>query len=207
MIPPSRGKLVDIKEGTILRYPIKDANGSVLAGAGTEVTRRLLELLERRRLHLELIATLEVAEGNQAGLEIPVKGRPMTVGRDVQCNIRPTSELVSKHHCTVWKQGLGLFVKDNGSTNGTFINGLRVDGERELNDGDVVGVGNMKLKAHLFAAVKGDARFAKAAEETILTEKGGSVAPDPAGTTKPGFDASDVAEFRRMLEDDKKKSL
>jgi pSer/pThr/pTyr-binding forkhead associated (FHA) protein len=40
----------------------------------------------------------------------------------------------------------GFAVADLGSTNGTKVNGLRIDGERTLSDGDIITVGGTHLR-------------------------------------------------------------
>jgi len=42
--------------------------------------------------------------------------------------------------------GSGYVLVDLGSTNGTKVNGIRIQGERMLNDGDIVSVGNTHLR-------------------------------------------------------------
>lgn len=49
--------------------------------------------------------------------------------------------LVSVRHAAVFKQGGSFMVRDLGSTNGTFVNGSRVQGDRPLEPGDVIQLG------------------------------------------------------------------
>jgi pSer/pThr/pTyr-binding forkhead associated (FHA) protein len=55
-------------------------------------------------------------------------------------------DFASARHARVEAQRDGLWLIDLDSTNGTFVNGERVDGRRRLRDGDVVKVGDTELR-------------------------------------------------------------
>lgn len=71
---------------------------------------------------------------------------PATIGR-AEDNLIVISgdDYASSHHARV-EAGLdGTWVIDLGSTNGTYVNGERVDGRRRLHEGDVLQVGDTEL--------------------------------------------------------------
>jgi len=72
---------------------------------------------------------------------------PMTFGRaDDNVVALPGDDYASNHHARV-ESGLdGTWVIDLGSTNGTYVNGERVDGRRKLHDGDRLQVGDTELE-------------------------------------------------------------
>jgi pSer/pThr/pTyr-binding forkhead associated (FHA) protein len=59
--------------------------------------------------------------------DIALDRGPVVVGRHRRCNVRITSARVSRRHCCLAVDGDGVVVRDLGSTNGTRINGRRVD--------------------------------------------------------------------------------
>ncbi len=63
---------------------------------------------------------------------------PFRVGRrpDADISLRVTS--VSKDHAELFTQGDVLYVRDLNSTNGTYVNGRRVEGISGLSEGDIV---------------------------------------------------------------------
>jgi pSer/pThr/pTyr-binding forkhead associated (FHA) protein len=77
---------------------------------------------------------LVVAHGVHTGKEIPIAGAEFAIGRDPQCQLRPSSPAISKKHCAVIIRGSKVFVRDFGSTNGTFVNDVAVKGEVEVTD-------------------------------------------------------------------------
>ena len=52
---------------------------------------------------------------------------------------------VSRNHAEIRPQGDGFLLVDLGSTNGSKVNGVRVD-QRMLNDGDELTFGNTRMR-------------------------------------------------------------
>jgi predicted component of type VI protein secretion system len=66
------------------------------------------------------------------------------VGRGMTADVRLDDHTVSARHAIVVARGDRLRILDDRSTNGTVVNGRRVD-EAELHDGDVVVLGRVVL--------------------------------------------------------------
>jgi predicted component of type VI protein secretion system len=92
---------------------------------------------------------LKIAEGKHVGQEISVKGRRFLIGRAEDCNLRPASELISRHHCAILVEEGYIGVRDFGSKNGTYVNDERVVGERELKPGDRLSIGHLRFEIHV----------------------------------------------------------
>jgi pSer/pThr/pTyr-binding forkhead associated (FHA) protein len=75
-----------------------------------------------------LQAVLRVLSGRQNGAFIPLPVGKFLIGREEDCQLRPNSELVSRHHCVFTNDDFTLRLRDLGSTNGTFVNGERLRG-------------------------------------------------------------------------------
>ena len=88
---------------------------------------------------------LVVANGKYSGKSIRVTGPKFFIGRGEDCNLRPASDLVSRHHCVLIVDGEYFAVRDLGSKNGTFVNGQRVRTETPLKDGDHLLVGVLEF--------------------------------------------------------------
>jgi len=66
-----------------------------------------------------------------------------TLGRTARADFIVNAPLVSRIHCRLSADASGsLRVEDLGSTNGTLVNGKRVD-RAALKEGDTLGVGRM----------------------------------------------------------------
>jgi hypothetical protein len=87
---------------------------------------------------------LRVLKGLPAGGLYPLEGE-LSVGRGKGVNVVLADPSVSRRHATIaLVDGLPV-VRDLGSTNGTFVNGERVE-TRKLRAGDVLKVGNTELR-------------------------------------------------------------
>jgi EAL domain-containing protein (putative c-di-GMP-specific phosphodiesterase class I) len=69
---------------------------------------------------------------------------PFTIGRSEEASLRVESTRVSREHAVIERVGLEYRVRDNGSTNGTFVNGRRVQ-EAPLTDGDMLKIADTEF--------------------------------------------------------------
>jgi pSer/pThr/pTyr-binding forkhead associated (FHA) protein len=70
---------------------------------------------------------------------------PIIVGRHPHCDVRLRSIRVSRRHCCLTEVEREVAVRDLGSTNGTSINGLRVEAGR-LRPGDELSIANLRYR-------------------------------------------------------------
>jgi predicted component of type VI protein secretion system len=89
--------------------------------------------------------SLVVAQGVHSGKTIPITTTEFVIGRDPQCQLRPASPAVSKQHCGISIRDGKMFVRDCGSTNGTFVNGEQIAAEREVQSGDRLRIGPLEF--------------------------------------------------------------
>lgn len=75
----------------------------------------------------------------------PLEGAQVLVGRSVESELVLTDDGVSRRHALFTLDGPTYSVKDLGSANGTFVQGVRVVGSRSLADGDQIQVGPTAL--------------------------------------------------------------
>lgn len=100
-----------------------------------------------------LRAELKVVGGKQHGSLIPLQTKKFLVGREQDCQLRPSSESVSRHHCVFTLDDFGVRLRDLGSTNGTFVNGQRVQGQAILQPGDRILIGKLEFEIVIEGAV------------------------------------------------------
>ncbi len=95
--------------------------------------------------------SLVVASGVHQGKVIPVATPQFLIGRDPQCQLRPASQSISKQHCVLVVRDKSLFLKDFGSTNGTFVNEEQIEADIELpiKTGDRVRVGPLDFTVQI----------------------------------------------------------
>ena len=83
----------------------------------------------------------------QDGEGFELNSAQLTIGRGNQNDIPiATDEYASARHARFEPRQDGVWVQDLGSTNGTFLNGTRLERPRRLAQGDIVRVGETDLR-------------------------------------------------------------
>ncbi len=72
---------------------------------------------------------------------IAIKPFPFTIGRDEGCNLTLESKWVSMHHAEINTTGGLLWIRDLGSTNGTFVNQRPIQKSELIEPGDIIRFG------------------------------------------------------------------
>ncbi len=86
---------------------------------------------------------LTINTGKLAGKRFDLESGFLTIGRGENCSVRfdPVSErIASKQHAFIEARSDGYYIRDNNSTNGTLVNGRRIEFEK-LNSGDEIQFG------------------------------------------------------------------
>ncbi|CAN5811254.1 FHA domain-containing protein [soil metagenome] len=80
-----------------------------------------------------------------AGASIPLDA-VNTIGRDANNSIVIDDSFASAEHALLTFRGRAWYVEDRGSTNGTWLNGQRVESYLPLGYGDEVQIGQVRLR-------------------------------------------------------------
>jgi hypothetical protein len=79
----------------------------------------------------------------QSNVNYSLSQPSVSVGRTPENDIKLNSDRVSRRHAVVRFENNVFYVQDLGSSNGTFVNDNRVQGQQALQDGDMVRFGNL----------------------------------------------------------------
>ena len=97
-------------------------------------------------------ATLEIIRGPFSGASFQI-GRPVcAIGRGEQSDVRLRDDSVSSTHATLMRKANTWYVVDLRSVNGTFVDGYRIAGERELPTGATLRVGAVEMQFRSFSS-------------------------------------------------------
>jgi FHA domain-containing protein len=92
------------------------------------------------------LAVLESPEDEpQAGRPIAL-GPINSIGRNVNNTIFVEDDFVSANHAMLTFRGRSWFIEDQGSTNGTYVNGHRIDRPVALSFGDELTIGRVRMR-------------------------------------------------------------
>ena len=93
------------------------------------------------------LGQLSGAEGPYAGQVFALVAANSTVGRETTCDIVLSADTtISRTHARLVNEGGNFVVYDNGSSNGTFVNGMRLTSPVVLAPGDIVQFGGSKFR-------------------------------------------------------------
>ena len=109
--------------------------------------------------------------GPLKGTEYPLDGREVSIGRDSSNQLCVADAALSRRHCVVIAEGEKFSIRDLGSRNGTLVNGVPVETQREIRPGDQIYIGDSVL--------------------VFLLEEGGGISKTiPSSSRKPGNSTS-----------------
>jgi pSer/pThr/pTyr-binding forkhead associated (FHA) protein len=84
-------------------------------------------------------------QGPDQALLIPLAGEVMRIGRGLTAELRLDDSSVSRRHAILVPRPSGARILDDRSSNGTFVNGRRIQ-QVDLQGGDVIVLGRVVLR-------------------------------------------------------------
>ena len=93
------------------------------------------------------VSKLIFIEGGNQGEEIILQNDETTIGRNETNDIVVQSTVVSGIHARIIKDGDTFQIIDLNSSNGTYLNGDKIESPKQMSSGDVIGLGfSIKLE-------------------------------------------------------------
>lgn len=86
----------------------------------------------KSKKHWRLVAATDWLAGTEFAID-----EPMVLGRDSECDITIAGTHLSRKHAKITPLPSGLVIEDLNSSNGTFVNGSKID-KKTLNNGDEI---------------------------------------------------------------------
>ena len=129
---------------------------------------------------------------------VPFVRDEITIGRQEGNTIRLTERNVSRRHARLLRQSVNVLIEDLGSYNGIKVNGDRITGQVQVQDGDLIQIGDYDLAIQR----EEEARAAAASSATVPLDPSRAPTalatatvklPDP-GATMPSFPVVNVPE-------------
>ena len=137
------------RTGQAIVEDLGSSNGTALGSPDRKLTRAALAATDTVFLGTHPIpAAVLLARVTQAPLSSPpltFRGREMIVGRDPSCDQVVDLPVVSGRHARLARSGDLIVIEDLGSSNGTYVNGQRVDRPLVVAAGDRIRLGTHTL--------------------------------------------------------------
>lgn len=135
------------KPGEAVIEDLGSSNGTAVGSPDRKVTRSAFSLGDTIYLgsHPVPAALLLVRFDPSIVPSLPFRGDELVIGRDPGCGWVIDLPMVSSRHARLRRSGDRVSIEDLTSSNGTFVNGLRIEGASAINDGDLIGLGSYPL--------------------------------------------------------------
>ena len=92
------------------------------------------------------MAALILSLADDPAIKWTLRDGTMTVGRASSCDIAVQHPSVSRVHARLTVGASGCRVSDLVSSNGTFVNGIRITGDADVRDGDAIAFGEVNIR-------------------------------------------------------------
>lgn len=85
-------------------------------------------------------------DGSQRIWRIAIERLPLLIGRSATADVSLPSGKISQHHAELFESDGLLWIRDLGSTNGTFVDRRRVESETQIKKGDVLHFADLEFR-------------------------------------------------------------
>lgn len=104
-----------------------------------------------RTVGRRITCRLEIVKGPLSGTTFELEKPVGTIGRAKHNDVQIRDDSISSAHATLLRKGDAWYIVDLRSANGTFVNGSRASGERELTTGMQLRLGSIEVEFRAYA--------------------------------------------------------
>jgi FHA domain-containing protein len=126
----------------VVRSALRDLSRPAVAAGGREAG---IGRAERVPEGERPVLVVEGGGGLRAGAAFVLDGST-TIGRSPQTDIQIEDQFASSRHARIYERDGYLYVEDMGSTNGTYLNGRRLDARELLQADDRIRIGDTEFR-------------------------------------------------------------
>jgi len=151
MISWEHARIVE-RNGQYILQDLNSRNGTAINEIQNRISEALLQPNDDVYLGSfkipasRLLITHRTAVGEAAYEAVAFTQDSMIIGRDPSCEQPIDNAMISWHHARLARTGEGIFVEDLGSLNGTFVDGIKIDGRVRINPGQEVALGSVRFQ-------------------------------------------------------------
>ncbi len=137
--------VLERRAGRSLRVGLAAAAAPQVDTAMAAVAEQLAACVERAGAPQDAAYTLRVHAPGEPPRTVAIDSSPFTIGRTDGNALRLPAGEISRTHCQIELHGADMLITDLDSTNGTEVDGRRIDGPTRLANGAVITLGPFEL--------------------------------------------------------------
>ena len=103
-------------------------------------------------MKIQMIATIRASQNAESGVSLGYlfsPGTEVTIGREIGNTIAPLIDSLSRHHAKLYTKDGDWYVEDVGSTNGSFLDGAKLEAATKLANGSKLQFGTLTASVEL----------------------------------------------------------
>lgn len=130
--------------GNISETPGKDVGDRSSINTGSMAPKQMKQHIRVDGETIDIDVDI-TASGLESAHTVWKLNKSLIVGRSSICDIYIDDERMSRQHFALEAENGEVFISDLHSTNGTSVNGIRINQKRRLDPGSIIEAGNMKF--------------------------------------------------------------
>ena len=141
------------ENGKLFYADLNSTNGSFINGAqvaaGQAAQLHDGAVISIAGAHSAINLTVSVSDEISSGTDgtgNPNEDKTLLIGRDQSCDIVLPNQNVSRFHAKLFTRGGKFYIEDNHSTNGTFVNGARLEKPCVITSKDDIYVASVRMR-------------------------------------------------------------
>ena len=151
----NHARLLEDASGRLFIEDLGSLNGTYTGAARQRVAPNQLTQVQRgddlffgslKASVAELAGPHRLVRGDAIAAQLVIKGQRTLIGRDPSCDYPLDYPAISWHHAELLREGGAIYVRDLGSLNGTFLDGVRVTSKTLVKQGAEVGLGSYRFR-------------------------------------------------------------
>jgi len=117
----------------------------LLAQQKEKEEKERIQKIIRQMKRLRGFSKLRVVNPDKSFFDWEIKYPEISVGSGSHNDLIVNDRTVSSNHLKIYFRNNEYYIEDLGSTNGTFVNGQKIKGEKKLNHNDTIQIGKTKM--------------------------------------------------------------
>src|SRR5258708_4380216 len=154
MISGNHARLIEEHSGRLLIEDLQSTNGTAVGTPYNRIPpRQPIEIPGDADLYFgsfkipvqRLLGGPRLALGNAARQSMAFRGDRMVIGRDPAADLPLDYPMISWQHAELTREAGQIYVRDLGSRNGTYVDGVRISGKTPLRPGSQIALGSFQF--------------------------------------------------------------
>ncbi len=134
-----------LETGPVTQKIVEDAGHLLWQKSNVDIAEHVNGVPSIESLHLYREKLVVSHTGKELG-EFALRGGRFLIGRAKFADLCLTSNNVSRRHALLIRTPADVKIRDLGSTNGTFVNGMRINKAEHIEPGDVITIADCRLE-------------------------------------------------------------